>query len=133
MQWSPHVGETVAVAVVGAALAVGAAFSDPAGRALLGAAALLLAGIALRDALLRPRLHAGPEGVTVRGLGRATTITWPALRVRLREQRRWGVRGRTLELEDRRDDAVLVVLGRRDLGADPAVVAEALLDPGATR
>ncbi|MGY1843356.1 PH domain-containing protein [Modestobacter sp. SYSU DS0875] len=133
MQWSPRVGETVALAAVGLALAAGAAFSDPAGRLLLGAAALLLGGIAVRDAVLRPRLRSGPEGVTVRGMTGATTIAWPALRVRLREQRRWGIRGRTLELEDRRDDAVLVVLGRRDLGADPAVVAEALLAPGASR
>ncbi|MQA33428.1 PH domain-containing protein [Modestobacter roseus] len=131
MQWSPRPGETVALAAVGLALAVAAVFSDPAGRLLLGAAALLLGVVAVRDAVARPRLIVGPEGVTVRGLLRATTIAWPALRVRLREQRRWGVRGRTLELEDARDDAVLVVLGRRDLGADPAAVAEALLAPDA--
>ncbi|MGY1839364.1 MULTISPECIES: PH domain-containing protein [unclassified Modestobacter] len=133
MQWSPRVGETVVVAALGVVLAVGAVFSDPAGRVLLGAAALLLGVLAVRDALLRPRLHAGPAGVTVRGVARATTIAWPSLRVRLREQRRFGLRGRTLELEDAGDDGVLVVLGRRDLGTDPAVVAEALLAPGDSR
>jgi hypothetical protein len=58
-------------------------------------------------------------------------IGWPALLARVRTQRRLGVRSRTLELEDRTDDAVLLVLGRRDLGADPEVVAAALQDAGA--
>jgi hypothetical protein len=54
--------------------------------------------------------------------------------VRVREGRRLGVRSRTLELDTAGgpdDDGVLVVLGRRDLGADPEEVARALhaLDP----
>jgi hypothetical protein len=53
--------------------------------------------------------------------------------VRVRTQRRWGLRARTLELEDRTDDAVLVVLGRRELGADPETVADALHAAGAAR
>jgi len=126
VQWSPRVGETVATAVVGLALALAVLVVDPLGRVLLGGAALLLLGLAVRDALLRPRVRADAAGVTVRALRGATTIPWPALSARLREQRRWGVRARTLELEDLRDDAVLVVLGRRDLGQDPGVVAEVL-------
>jgi hypothetical protein len=56
--------------------------------------------------------------------------------VQVRETRRLGVRGRTLELDTAAgpdDSGTLVVLGRRDLGADPAEVARALraLDPGA--
>jgi hypothetical protein len=52
----------------------------------------------------------------------------------VRETRRFGVRSRTLELDTAAgpdDDGVLVVLGRRDLGADPEEVARALraLDP----
>jgi len=110
---------------------VAALLVDPVGRVLVGAAAVLLLALAARDALLRPRLRAGADGVTVRGLTGAVVIGWPALRAGVRTQRRWGLRSRTLELEDRTDDAVLVVLGRRDLGADPEVVAAALRDAGA--
>jgi hypothetical protein len=131
VQWSPRVGETVATAVVGLALALAVLLVDPLGRVLLGAAALMALGLAARDAVLRPRVRADAAGVTVRALGGARTIPWPVLRARLREQRRWGMRSRTLELEDSRDDAVLVVLGRRDLGQDPGVVAEALQAAGA--
>jgi hypothetical protein len=47
------------------------------------------------------------------------------------------MRSRTLELDTAtgpQDDGVLVILGRRDLGADPAEVARALraLDPTAS-
>ena len=126
MQWSPRVGETVAAAAIGVALALAAALVDPVGRVLVGGAAVVLLALAARDLLLRPRLRTGPTGVTVRGLGRQTTIAWPDLHVRVRVTRRLGVRGHTLELEDRRDDAVLLVLGRRDLGTEPAAVAETL-------
>ena len=131
MQWSPRVGETVAVAVAGLALALATLVVDPVGRVLVGGAALLLLGLAARDALVRPRLRADAAGVTARALTGGTAIAWPVLRVRVRTQRRWGVRSTTLELEDRSDDAVLVVLGRRELGADPWVVAEALHTAGA--
>ena len=131
MQWSPRSSEVVATAAIGLGLALAVLLVDPVGRVLVGGAALLLLGLAARDALVRPRVHAGPAGVTVRALSGPTTIPWPRLRVRVRIQRRWGVRARTLELEDRADDAVLVVLGRRELGVDPAVVAEALYAAGA--
>jgi len=131
VQWSPPVGETVATAAAGLGLALAALLVDPVGRVLIGGAAVLLLALAARDALLRPRLRADPAGVTVRGLSGAVTIGWPALRARVRTQRRWGLRSRTLELEDRTDDAVLLVLGRRDLGVDPEAVAAALHDAGA--
>ena len=126
MQWSPRSGEVAVTAVVGLALALGALLADPVGRVLIGGAALLLLALSARDAVLRPRVRTGPDGVTVRSLSGATTIPWPRVQARVRTQRRWGLRARTLELEDRADDAVLVVLGRRELGTDPEVVAEAL-------
>ena len=131
MQWAPRTGEVVTTAAAGLGLALAVLLVDPLGRLLVGAAALLLVGLAVRDAVLRPRLSAGAEGVTVRALSGPTTIPWPRVRVRVRTQRRWGLRARTLELEDRADDAVLVVLGRRELGADPQTVAEALHGAGA--
>jgi hypothetical protein len=129
--WSPRAVETVAAAAVGIALALAAALVDPIGRLLVGAAALVLLALAARDLLTRPRLRAGADGVTVRALGGTTTIPWAVLQVRVRVTRRLGVRGRTLELEDRSDDTVLVVLGRRDLGEEPQAVADALVGAGA--
>jgi len=120
-----------ATAVAGLGLALAVLLVDPVGRVLLGGAAVLLLGLAARDALLRPRLRTGADGVTVRALSGPTTIAWPHVRARVRSQRRHGLRARTLELEDRTDDAVLLVLGRRELGTDPETVAEALHAAGA--
>jgi len=131
VQWAPRTGEVVATAAAGTGLALAVLLVDPLGRVLVGGAALLLLGLAAHDALLRPRLQADPGGVTVRGLGGPTTIPWYRLRVRVRTQCRFGVRARTLELEDRADDAVLVVLGRRELGTEPEAVAAALHAAGA--
>jgi hypothetical protein len=134
VQWSPRAGETAALAVVGAGLAVSLVFLDAAGRVLVGVGAVLLLGLAARDLLARPRLSAGPDGVDVRTLTGRRHLPWSGLRVRVRETRRLGVRGRTLELDTARgtdDPGVLVVLARRDLGADPEEVARFLrgLDP----
>jgi hypothetical protein len=136
VQWSPRGGETAALAVLGLGLALSIVFLDAAGRVLVGAGAVLLLVLAARDLVARPRLAAGPDGVDVRGLAGGTHLPWGQLRVRVRETRRLGVRSRTLELDTAPaagDDGVLVVLGRRDLGADPDDVARALrgLDPTA--
>jgi len=134
VQWSPRTGETVALVAVGAGLALSLVVLDAAGRVLVGLGALLVLVLAARDLLARPRLAAGPDGVDVRTLTGGRHLPWPGLRVDVRETRRFGVRGRTLELDTvggPDDPGVLVVLGRRDLGADPAEVARALraLDP----
>lgn len=127
MQWSTRVEETLAAGVVALGLAVAVLVIDPVGRVLVGAAALLLVAVVVRDLVLRPRLSAGDDGVAVRRLYGTTTITWADLRVRARTGRRFGVRSTALELEDARDDAVLVVLGRRDLGTDPERVGAQLM------
>jgi Bacterial PH domain len=132
MQWSTRRGETAAAGAVAAVLLLAALLVDPVGRVLVGAAAVVLLAVVARDLALRPRLRTDPAGVTVRTLGGARTIPWGALRCRVRATRRLGTRTRTLELEDARDDAVLLVLGRRDLGADPDAVAAALGEAGAT-
>jgi hypothetical protein len=131
VQWSTRGGETAVAAAVAAVLALAALFVDPVGRVLVVAAAVVLLAVVARDLALRPRLRTGAAGVTVRTVGGARTIPWTALRTRVRATRRLGTRTRTLELEDARDDAVLLVLGRRDLGADPDVVADALRVAGA--
>ncbi len=129
MDWSPRASEAVALGVVGLGLALAVIAVDTAGRLLVGAAALLLLAMAARDLLVRPRLSAGPAGVVVRTLTGRHELPWATVRVRVRTTRRWGLTGRTLELDtaqDPDDDGTLVVLGRRDLGADPVDVARAL-------
>jgi hypothetical protein len=131
VQWSPRPAETVALAAIGLGLALAVVLVDPLGRLLVGAAALLVLGVAARDALLRPRLSAGADGVVVRTLAGRRLLPWHGLRVQVRATKRWGLRGRTLELDTGAgpdDDGVLVLLGRRDLGADPEEVARALRD-----
>ncbi|MGY1630625.1 PH domain-containing protein [Geodermatophilus sp. SYSU D01186] len=131
MQWSTRPAETVALAVAGVVLAVLAVLLDPVGRVLVGAAAVLLLLLALRDRVLRPRLATDPDGLLVRRLTGTLELPWALLRVRVRETRRWGVRSRLLELDTAvgaDDDGVLVLLGRRDLGTDPEDVARALLE-----
>ncbi|TFV85708.1 PH domain-containing protein [Blastococcus sp. CT_GayMR16] len=137
MQWSPRPGETAALLVVALGLGLALVVLDTPGRVLVGTGALLLLALAARDVLARPRLTAGPDGVDVRTLARGRHLPWSGLRVRVRESRRLGMRSRTLELDTATgpdDDGVLVVLGRRDLGADPDHVARALraLDPTAS-
>ncbi len=134
MQWSPRAAETAAVAAVATGLALSVVLLDPPGRVLVGAAALLLLLLVAHDLRTRPRLSAGPDGVDVRTWTGRRHLPWPLLRVRVRVTRRLGVSSRTLELDTAAgpdDDGVLVVLGRRDLGADPEAVARALreLDP----
>jgi hypothetical protein len=135
MTWSPPTWVTAASAAVGVLLAVSVPFiADTPGRILVAGGAVLLLGLSVRDRVLRPRLSAGPDGVVVRTLSGPTRLPWAGLRIRVRESRRFGLRGRTLELDTAAgpdDDGTLVVLGRRELGADPETVARDLwrLDP----
>ena len=136
MEWSPRRAQVVVLVLSGLGLALAAAFLDAAGRVLVGTAALLALGLALRDGLARPRLSAGPGGVQVRTWTARRHLPWRRLQVRVRSTRRLGLRGSALELDTATgpdDEGVLVVLGRWDLGADPADVARALqaLDPTA--
>lgn len=135
MTWTTRTAETVLSAALGVVSLAGAfAVADSPGRVLVLLGAALFLGQAARDLLLRPRLEAGPGGVDVRRLSGRLHLPWGRLTVRVRETRRLGMRTVTLELDtapDPDDDGVLVVLGRRDLGDDPAAVARRLheLDP----
>lgn len=129
MHWSPRPGESAALVAVALGLALALVVVDTPGRLLVGGGALLLLALAVRDAVIRPRLSAGADGVEVRTWAGRRQLAWAGLRVRVRENRRLGMRRRTLELDTSagpHDDGVLVVLGRRDLGADPEQVARAL-------
>ena len=134
MQWSPRPAQTVVLGLLGLALALAVVVLDTAGRVLVGTAALLVLLLAARDLVGRPRLSAGPDGVQVRSWTTRRHLPWPVLRIRVRASRRLGVTSRALELDTAAgpdDVGVLVLLGRRDLGADPEEVARALraLDP----
>jgi hypothetical protein len=59
--------------------ALAAAYTDPAGRVLAGAAAVLLLGQALRAALTDPVLIADVAGVTVRPLWQARRLPWSGI------------------------------------------------------
>jgi hypothetical protein len=134
VQWSPRPAQTVVLGLLGLALALTVTVLDNPGRVLVGTAALLVLALALRDLMARPRLSAGPDGVQVRSWTTRRHLPWPLLRIRVRTSRRMGVTSRALELDTAAgpdDEGVLVLLGRRDLGADPEEVARALraLDP----
>ena len=137
MTWTTRTAETVLSAVMGGLFVAGVAVVvDTPGRILATLAAALFLAQAARDLLLRPRLAAGPDGVRVRRLAGAVHLPWGPLRIGVRETRRLGLRTPTLELDTAAgpdDEGVLVVLGRRDLGAHPAAVARQLreLDPRA--
>ena len=96
---------------------------DPTGRWLVWAAAALLFGIAAVDLVVRPKLRADPYGVTVRALSGATSPPWSEVQVSLRQHQRFGRSVATVELEL---EEKLIILGRRELGADPEQVAARL-------
>ena len=129
MQWSPRRSETAAAAAVALALGVALGFLDAAGRILVGTAIVVLLLLVAHDLHARPRLSAAPDGVVVRSWTGSRHLPWSRLRIRVRVTRRWGISGRTLELDTdtgAHDEGALVVLGRRDLGVDPKAVALAL-------
>jgi Bacterial PH domain len=122
--WSPRPVETAVAVLGGLVVLLLALLADPAGRLLLGVAALGLLVLGAADLLLRPRLAADPTGVQVRTLASRHRLPWSAIeRVDVDEHTRYGLTSRTLELEA---GELLVVLGKRALGADPRDVADAL-------
>jgi hypothetical protein len=124
-QWSPRPAETAVAFVAGLVVLLFAVLADdPAGRILLGVAALGLFTVAVADVALRPRLAADRTGVQVRTLASRHRLPWSAVeRVDVDEHTRYGLTSRTLELEA---GELFVVLGKRTLGADPRDVADVL-------
>jgi Bacterial PH domain len=123
-RWSPRPVETALAGGGGLLAGVLAVAADPAGRLLLGVAAVGLLALTAADLLLRPRLAADPAGVQIRTLAVRRRLPWSALeRVDVDERNRYGLTARTLELDA---GGTLVVLGRRSLGDDPRQVADAL-------
>jgi hypothetical protein len=103
----------------------GALFSgQPTGRVLLTVAALAALSLTAHTALVRPRLTANADGLTVNGLGGRRVFRWSEVNVRLGHTRRLGRVNTALELDGHDVNGVeqLVILGRLDLGDDPHTV-----------
>ncbi|MFC4944889.1 PH domain-containing protein [Pseudonocardia sp. GCM10023141] len=134
-EWSPAVG-LVACGWIGAALAAAGCAglwisgSDPAGRLIVGVAAVVLGVAALFGTRARPRLRADADGLTVGGLLRSQHHPWPLVTgVRVLQVRRLGRNSSMLEIDTVRADGTeqLLVFGRLDLAADPEDVVPELL------
>jgi hypothetical protein len=133
-RWSPSAG----LVGLGWLAAVAAAFwcgllavtgRDPAGLLLAAVATAGLALAALYGTRARPRLAAGPAGLSVGGLGGIRHHPWERVRdVRILRMRRFGRDTTLLEVDvvTAEGDEQLIVFGRLDLGADPVDVAAAV-------
>jgi hypothetical protein len=90
---------------------------DPAGRLLVGVAAVVLAIVAAGDLVFAPRLIADADGLQLRTPSVRAGVGWARVeRVELDERNRLGLTSRTLEIDA---GDVLVVLSRHALGTDP--------------
>lgn len=97
-------------------------------RVFLGAALAVAVVAAGCLTYLRPRLRADPGGITVRTLGGRHRWPWDRLSHRVTTSSRFGRTVPILEIEVPEADLTggLLLLGRFDLGAEPAEVAEEL-------
>ncbi len=114
------IAATGALALLAAAAA--ALTGDPAGRLLFAGAAVVLAAYAVTDLICRPRLIADAQAVRVRAPGLFVRLPWERIEaVRADVRRRHGLRSAALEIDT---GERLIVLTRRNLGADPEQVAQ---------
>ncbi|WP_235875218.1 PH domain-containing protein [Saccharopolyspora aridisoli] len=124
MGWAPP----AALVSCGWLLTAGAATwcflaSTPTDRVFVGVLALALLAASAFGTICRPRLRADATGITVRALTGRRHYSWDEVTIRVRENRRLGLTGTSLELDANPD---LVVLTRLDLGEDPYAAADAL-------
>jgi len=111
-------------AMTAAAAAIVVLSGDAAGRLLAGIAAALLAAYVITDLVFWPRLVATGAGLRIRTPTTRATLPWSDVdAVRVDERSHLGLTSRTLEIDA---GALLVVLSRRALGADPREVAQLL-------
>lgn len=122
-------GAFAALAATGSAVL--ARTGDGPGALLVGCLAALLAAGAAYGFVVRPKLTADTEGVTVRTTSGTRQVRWSKVRTRLATNRRLGRDTTTLELEfpaeggqgiEDSDEPELVVLGQLELGEDPEEV-----------
>ena len=105
---------TAALVAVYALLSV-----SPLERLAAGAICAVLMGAALAG--YRRRVVAGPGGLLIRGLTGTRTVQWWQVKdLSLGANRRLGAASATIEVDLHDDD--LLILGRTELGTDPADV-----------
>ncbi|WP_285186365.1 PH domain-containing protein [Rhodococcus sp. MEB041] len=125
--WSTPLAAVAALGVGAAALAAAAVATtgDPAGRALIGLAALAALALA---AVQRPKLSVDGDVLRIRTLrGTRDHGRDDVLSLRLVPYPRLGRRVPMLEMDvTDGDDERLVIFGRWDLGADPRAVFDTL-------
>lgn len=124
LRWTTSLS-AVAIALVGVVAAVALAlFSSRTGVVFWSLVALCLTTFAGHVLRARPRLSADACGVTVRGTLHTYRLEHGQLRVLVRRTNRLGREGLLLELDgiDTGGEERLLLLGRFDLGADPADV-----------
>lgn len=135
LAWSTPTPALVATGLGGIVLAAAAvaAPSDPAGRLLIGLAALGLFAVTALGLRQRPRLAVldGGGGIAVAGIrGRREYDRADLARVRIVRYPRLGRRVPMLEIDVRPAGAAddkLMIFGRWDLGTDPTDVFDALV------
>ena len=92
---------------------------SPLERLAAGAICAVLMGAALAG--YRRRVVAGPGGLLIRGLTGTRTVQWWQVKdLSLGANRRLGAASATIEVDLHDDD--LLILGRTELGTDPADV-----------
>lgn len=125
-RWGPRPG---AFAFAGALLASGVLWMFVAGgtgdRVVAGAVMVVVLTAVAAGLRMRDRLRASAAGLVVGTLSGKRAIPWSEVRrIEIKSHQRLGTVNRALEIDLANDD--LLVFGRMDLGADPAVVAQAL-------
>lgn len=121
LEAAPSRGTAYALLLAAAVLIAAALVGDAAGRVLALPAALLLAGLAARDLVLRPVLRADATGMEVLVGVQRVRAAWPEVeQVRVVTDRRTPL----LEIDL---GSTLVVLTRHRLGRPPAEVLDELL------
>ncbi|MDR7302000.1 PH domain-containing protein [Haloactinomyces albus] len=101
---------------------------DATDRLFVGILVLVLAAVSAYASLVRPRLEADTDGVTVRSLRGTHSWPWQQVRVLVRHNQRFGRTVETLELEvpEQHRAGGLIVLTKLELGADARDVADQL-------
>lgn len=92
-------------------------------RLFVGVVVIVLVATSTFGTLARPRLCADADGVAIRGLRGERRWPWSAVSVRVRANKRFGVRNALLEIDV---DEQLILLSKLDLGEDPEDVAAEL-------
>lgn len=133
ISWGPKLVAIIAAGVVTAGAAAATAWfgmaGDGPGAVLFGAITLFFAVLTSHGAIVRPRLIADQDGVTVRTTAARRWAPWKDVDSRIATTRRFGREAVTLELdinEPGSHEPTLIVLGQLELGADPREVLDQL-------